>query len=376
MAFVLYDTSERSKLFPLTYTRAVASLRIGILTLQEWWEKLLNEPVFVQTEDYLRDLYPAIPPGDHIFIDAAVFPSTSLLAHIRALKEGERLTDENGVIACYGKGSSQQVIEEPATRIRYPWHIFQLNDQALRAQFALFAKEKFSVQTAESTHIINASEVYIEDGCSIEHAVLNASTGPIYIGKNVTIMEGSFIRGPFAIGEGSVVKMGTKIYGATTIGPHCVAGGEIRSSVMLGYSNKAHDGYLGHAVIGEWCNLGAGTSNSNLKNTAGEICMNDFQNESQDMVGNKCGVIMGDFTRTAINSSINTGSMFGVCCNVFGEYLLPKKLPNFSWGVVNTANYELPKALRDIDNWKKLKGHQLSSAEEAMINYIFEQFRS
>jgi UDP-N-acetylglucosamine diphosphorylase / glucose-1-phosphate thymidylyltransferase / UDP-N-acetylgalactosamine diphosphorylase / glucosamine-1-phosphate N-acetyltransferase / galactosamine-1-phosphate N-acetyltransferase len=374
MAYVLFDTEERRKLFPLTYTRAVADIRIGIITLKEWWEKLLEQEVYIKTEEHLQPLYSPVPAGEHVYINAAIIPTAQLVEQVRSLHSNEVITGEKGVIAYHTSKEGKRIQVPGIKKLEYPWHIFQLNDEVLRAQFTLFAKEKFGVQTAESTHVINASEVYIEDGCVIEHAVLNASTGPIYIGKNVTIMEGSFIRGPFAIGEGSVVKMGTKIYGATTAGPHCVLGGEIRSSVLLGYSNKAHDGYLGHSVIGEWCNLGAGTSNSNLKNTAGEICMSDFEKTSQEIVGNKCGVIIGDYTRTAINSSINTGSIFGLCCNVFGEYLLPKMLPNFSWGVTDKANYDLEKALRDISNWKKLKDKTLSPAEEKMIGHIFEHF--
>jgi UDP-N-acetylglucosamine diphosphorylase / glucose-1-phosphate thymidylyltransferase / UDP-N-acetylgalactosamine diphosphorylase / glucosamine-1-phosphate N-acetyltransferase / galactosamine-1-phosphate N-acetyltransferase len=374
MGYVLFDTEERRKLYPLTYTRAVADLRIGILTMKEWWEKLLQQEVYVKTADYLQPLYSPVPAGDHIYINASVIPATELVGKVQALQPGEVIRNEKGTIAFHTSEGGREIQISGLKQVTYPWHIFQLNDEVLRTQFTLFAKQKFGVQTAESTHVINASELYIEDGCVIEHAVLNASTGPIYIGKNVTIMEGSFIRGPFAIGEGSVVKMGTKIYGATTAGPYSVLGGEIRNSVLQGYSNKAHEGYLGHSVIGEWCNLGAGTSNSNLKNTAGEICMNDFEKKNQEMVGNKCGVIMGDYTRTAINSSINTGSIFGVCCNVFGEYLLPKSLPNFSWGVTERPNYDLQKAIRDIRNWKELKEKTLSPAEEKMIAYIFEQF--
>lgn len=375
MAVVLYDTIERRKLFPLTYTRAVADIRIGILTLKEWWEKLSSQEVFVKTEDYLSPLYPAIPEGDHIYIDASAIPTPEMLAKVMNLNRDQVVRDEKGLVAWRGSTAGDTVNIPVVKRIVYPWQIFQWNDEILREQFRLFSKDKFGVQTAESTHVINASEVFIEDGCVIEHAVLNASTGPIYIGKNVTIMEGAFIRGPFAVGEGSVVKMGAKIYGATTAGPFCTLGGEIRSSILFGYSNKAHDGYLGHSVIGEWCNLGAGTSNSNLKNTAGEICMFDFENNTNEIVGNKCGVIMGDYTRTAINCSINTGSLFGLSCNVFGEYLLPKRLPNFSWGTKETSNYELQKALKDIDNWKKLKGKSLSSEEKKVIAYIFDHFK-
>lgn len=376
MTIVLFDTAERRKLYPLTFTRAVADIRIGIITLKEWWEKLLRQEVFVQTEDYLAGRYPAIPAGEHVYVDASVIPDKALADLVRTLQPGEHLADSAGVIARYGAETGKQIEAADARRLRYPWQVFQWNDEILREQFRLFNTQKIGVQTAESTHVINSSDVYIEEGAVIEHAVLNASEGPIYIGRNVTIMEGSFIRGPFAAGEGTVIKMGTRIYGATTAGPHCVLGGEIRTSVLQGYSNKAHDGYLGHAVIGEWCNIGAGTSNSNIKNTAENICMWDFERESSEMAGNKCGLIMGDYTRTAINSSINTGSMFGICCNVFGEYLLPKSLPNFSWGASGRSNYELEKALRDIRNWKKLKGDDLGAAEEKMIAYIFDHFKA
>ncbi len=375
MSIVLFDTIERRKLFPLTYTRAVADIRIGIFTLKEWWEKLLQEEVFVKPEEYLQPIYKAIPEGEHIYVDASVIPTRELIELILSLHTGESLSDESGIIAFKENRNGKTIEFAGAKKLHYPWQIFQWNDEILRQQFTLFSKEKYGVQTAESTHVINASEVYIEEGCVIEHAVLNASTGPIYIGKNVTIMEGVFIRGPFAIGDGSVIKMGTKIYGATSAGPECTLGGEIKNSVLFGYSNKAHEGYLGNAVIGEWCNLGAGTSNSNVKNTAGEICMTDFEGITNEIVGNKCGVIIGDYTRTAINSSINTGSMFGISCNVFGEYLLPKMLPNFSWGTKDLSNYDLQKAVRDIENWKKLKGKELSSSEKTIIAYIFDHFK-
>jgi UDP-N-acetylglucosamine diphosphorylase / glucose-1-phosphate thymidylyltransferase / UDP-N-acetylgalactosamine diphosphorylase / glucosamine-1-phosphate N-acetyltransferase / galactosamine-1-phosphate N-acetyltransferase len=376
MSIVLFDTIERRKLFPLTYTRAVADIRIGIFTLKEWWERLVQDEVFVKPVEYLQPLYNNIPAGDHVYIDSSVIPTTGLIEKVQSLQPGEIISDDKGVIAYTDNSNGKSIEVENVKRLCYPWQIFQWNEEILRQQFTLFSKEKYGVQTAESTHVINSSEVYIEDGCTIEHAVLNASTGPIYIGKNVTIMEGSFIRGPFAIGEGSTIKMGTKIYGATTAGPQCILGGEIRNSVLFGYSNKAHDGYLGNAVIGEWCNLGAGTSNSNLKNTAGDICMSDFEGTTNEIIGNKCGVILGDYTRTAINSSINTASMFGICCNVFGEYLLPKKLPNFSWGASTTTNYELQKAIKDISNWKMLKGKELTSAEKKVIEHIFEHFKA
>ena len=206
----------------------------------------------------------------------------------------------------------------------------------------------------------------------MEHCTINASTGPVYIGKNAEVMEGCMIRGPFAMGEGACLKMGTKVYGATTLGPRCIVGGEIKNSVLFGYSNKAHDGYLGDSVIGEWCNLGAGTTNSNLKNTASEVKI--WTPNGEMKAGNKCGVMMGDYSRTAVNTSINTGTVIGVCCNVFGAGLTPKYIPSFCWGSEGVKRYDIEKIFPDIEGWKKLKGQTMNDNEKSILKYVFEKF--
>lgn len=375
MSIVLFDTPTRKNLFPLTYTRAVADIRMGIVTLKEWWQKLTDHDVYVSTEAYLTEIYPLIPPGTHFWIDANVLPTDELIQKLNELKDGEALADEIGLIAIKAAEKPSAEISNAAPirvrRLQYPWQIFQWNDEILRRQFPLFTHLKSS-NTSESTHLVNVSDIFIEDSAVIEHAVLNASTGPIYIGKNVVIMEGSYIRGPFAIGDNSTVKMGAKIYGATTAGPNCVLGGEIKNSVIFGNSNKAHDGYMGDSVIGEWCNWGAGTSNSNVKNTASDICVWDFNMEHQHTIERKCGVIMGDYSRTAINSSINTGSFFGVCCNIFGEGLLPKHISNFSWGAKDKKRYEFDKAIKDINNWMQLKNTHITQQQIEVLKHIFD----
>jgi UDP-N-acetylglucosamine diphosphorylase/glucosamine-1-phosphate N-acetyltransferase len=206
----------------------------------------------------------------------------------------------------------------------------------------------------------------------MEHCIINASAGPVYIGKNAEVMEGSIIRGPFAMGEGACIKSGTKVYGATTLGPRCVVGGEIKNSVLFGYSNKAHDGYLGDSVIGEWCNLGAGTTNSNLKNNASDIKI--WTPNGEMNAGGKCGVMMGDYSRTAVNTAINTGTVIGVSCNVFGTGLTPKYIPNFSWGSEGVKRYEFEKVIADIAAWKKLKGQLINNGEKSILKYIFEKW--
>lgn len=266
-------------------------------------------------------------------------------------------------------------IEEKKTEvvIKRLWDILKLNDSELRKDFEAITAGRKSKPVPRSVRVTSSKNIFIEEGAKLQHCILNASAGPIYIGKNAEIMEGALIRGPFALCEGSVVKMGAKIYGATTIGPHSVVGGEIKNSVIFGYSNKAHDGYLGDSVIGEWCNLGAGTSNSNLKNTAKEVKMWDDSSQSYINAGLKCGLFMGDYSRTAINTSLNTGTVVGVCVHVFGAGgLVSKYFPDFTWGCKG-EKYQFVKAIRDIENWKRLKGHRLIEKEKQILKHIFDQ---
>jgi len=385
MAIILFDNSDRSKLFPLTFTRAVADLRVGILKVREWWQIRTGLQVYIHTADYLQGLYEPIPQGEHLWIDASLVPVDDMIDRIAGLSVNEALSDTSGLVAGRHSFPStqfspvnslalfQKVIDVPLiTRLEYPWQLFQWNDLAIREDFKVLTKSKKGQHISPTNQLVQHADIFIEEGASVEYSILNSTTGPIYIAKNATVMEGCMIRGPFALGEGATLKMGTKIYGATTIGPNCVAGGEIKNSIMLANSNKAHDGYMGDSVIGEWCNWGAGTSNSNVKNTGGIVKIWNYHAAQLEAVGNKCGLIMGDYSRTAINTSINTGSVIGVCCNVFGEGLQAKLLNNFTWGNKELTRYELKKALQDISNWKAMKGKSLSDAEVSMLQYIFD----
>jgi UDP-N-acetylglucosamine diphosphorylase/glucosamine-1-phosphate N-acetyltransferase len=269
--------------------------------------------------------------------------------------------------------AARERILSMARLIRYPWHIFQYNGEALIEDFSLLTTGRTSQPIPSSVQAIAPENIFIEEGATLQHCLLNASTGPVYIGRGAVIMEGALVRGPFACCEGATVKMGTKIYGATTLGPCCTAGGEIKNAVFFGYSNKGHDGYLGDAVIGEWCNLGAGTSASNLKNNAGDIKVYHPASGAYLNAGAKCGLLMGDYSRTAINTSFHTGTVVGVCCNIFGEGLPPKYIPDFSWGQDGQIRYDWDKVLRDTSNWKKLKNRVLSAEEMLILKHIFDQ---
>jgi len=385
MAIILFDNHYRRGLYPFTLTRAVADLRFGIFSMKERWERISGQPVFVVTEPYLQALYPVMAPGVHTWVDASVIGDAELYNRILSLEKGSCIADEYGLIA----GSTEQFLEIAADsllhnftqvhyhtlvqRVTHPWQLMQWNDAQIRFDFALITHNRTSQPIPASVQTVQPDQVFIEEGARLSICILNAATGPIYIGKNAEIMEGSVVRGPFVLGENAVLKMNSRVYGATTLGPFCMGGGEIKNTVMMGYSNKAHDGYLGDSVIGEWCNFGAGSTNSNIKNTAGEVKVWDMGAEKYVGVGQKCGVIMGDYSRVAINSSINTGSMIGVSCNVFGAGLLPTIIPNFAWGV-NGTRYELPKAFAAIDNWKRLKGANLSHSEIAVLQYIFDHY--
>ena len=383
MAVVLFDAASRAKLYPLTYTKAVAELRFGIFSIQERWQQLLQDDIFIETEPYLQSLYSSFAEGVHTWINACALPSADLVDKIKKAQQGDVYEDENGIIACKGWGKNiTDALENAAMNfitinkvnwLHYPHQILHWNEVFIQLDFNFITKNKTSQPLSFTNRCVHQKNIFIEEGASVEFSIINAEKGPVYIGKNATVMEGCLLKGPLVIGENAVVKMGSKLYGATAIGLHCTVGGELKNVVMQSHSNKAHDGYLGDSIIGEWCNLGAGASNSNVKNTAGDILLwNGFDNDYIN-VGNKFGVVMGDYTRVAINSSINTGSVYGVSCNVFGTGLLPARLHNFCWGV-NGEKYQFSKAIQHIKQWKNFKQQKITDEEEYVLKYIFDNF--
>ncbi len=352
---VLDDTLIKQHLFPFTLTRPSADIRIGILTIREKWERILGQKVMVNGDGYIN------PPGDAdtppVVFSGNIVPSKNFIEELLKGNYG----DED-----FMKQSSVRILQ-------HPWHIAEYNDWALREDFTLVTEGRRSQPIPASVYSINPENIFIEEGAVLHACILNAAAGPIYIGKNTEIMEGATIRGPFALCEGAAVKMGTKIYGATTVGPYSLVGGEIKNSVIFGYSNKAHDGYLGDAVIGAWCNLGAGTSNSNIKNTASPVKVWNEATKEFLTAGLKCGLLMGDYSRCSINTSFNTGTVVGACANIFGAGLTPKFIPSFSWGMNNSVAYQFEKALQDISNWKKLKNQTLTEKEIQLLQHIFDR---
>jgi UDP-N-acetylglucosamine diphosphorylase / glucose-1-phosphate thymidylyltransferase / UDP-N-acetylgalactosamine diphosphorylase / glucosamine-1-phosphate N-acetyltransferase / galactosamine-1-phosphate N-acetyltransferase len=381
---------QPENLHPFTLTRQMQDIRVGILTIREKWERMLGLPSFDKKEDDYKDLersvniYEAVDDGVCFMIHGNLLPTPKLVKTIGRLKNGEFIATSggNGIVYRFTKKEiidkfkikvgKAIISKEEIQTIQYPWDIFQLNDRAIRQDFKLLTAKRKSQRISKTNKVINPSQVFLEKGARMEHCIINADTGPVYIGKNAEVMDGCIIRGPLAIGQSSCLKLGTKIYGATTLGPQCVVGGEIKNSVLFGYSNKAHDGYLGDSVIGEWCNMGAGTTNSNMKNNASDVKI--WTPDGELNAGKKCGVMMGDYSRTAVNTAINTGTVIGISCNVFGSGLTPKYIPNFSWGSEGVKRYEFDKALVDIEDWKKLKGKKVTEEEKSILKYVFEKW--
>ncbi len=381
---------QPENLYPFTLTRQIQDIRVGILTIREKWEKLLGLTSYDRWEDDYKDLdrsirLEKITDDDSCFmIHGNILPTEKIIKALKKLKNGEfiSINGNTGIIFRFSKKEIQEpnkikvnkaiTIRDKVKSLQFPWDIFRLNDYALREDFKLLTEKRKSQKISKTNRVIKADNIFIEKGAQVEDCSLNASTGPIYIGKNAVIMEGAAIRGPFSCGENAVIKMNSRIYGATTIGPYCTAAGEIKNSVFFAYSNKAHDGYIGDSVIGEWCNLGAGTSNSNLKNNASIVKV--WTPKGEMNAGQKCGVFMGDYSKTSINTSINTGTVIGVCSNVLETGLTPKYIPSFSWGSDGVKRYELEKALADIDNWKKLKGRSITDNEKTILTYIFKNY--
>ena len=345
MNFILFDNFRRSNLFPLTYLRPVADIRIGILTIREKWERSLGQATSTLTENYLRKKYAILKEEDNIMINGSVCPNEDLVQEILSLKTGEVLFQGDAIIAMRLHTIELESLDEENVdkvnmveskshflKIHHTWDIFTLNGRALEDDFNLLTDQRKSQPLSNSNQLIG-NRIFLEKGAKVEYCVLNSDTGPVYIGENAEIMEGSMIRGPFSLGAHSVVKMGAKIYGPTTVGPYCKVGGEINNSVFFGYSNKAHDGFMGQSVIGEWCNIGADSNTSNLKNTYENIKLWNYADQTFVETGLQfCGLIMGDHSKCGINTMFNTGTVVGISTNIFGSGYQRNFIPSFAWG--------------------------------------------
>ena len=381
MNLILFD-SEISLLLPLTYTRPTADLRVGILTVKEKWEKLLNLEGSFLTQDYLQDKFPCVYTEDNIYINGRWLPDPSSLDLIKNLAKGDTLVANQEIVAYRGpKLSLAELLEKDQGReiqhecscIKRPFDLFSLNDRELRKDFALLTDGRKSAELS-ATNTVIGQDIFIEEGARINAAVLNSDSGPIYIGKNTEIMEGSLIRGPFALCDSSVVKLGCKIYGATTIGPQSKVGGELNNVVIQARSNKGHDGFLGNAFIGEWCNIGADSNASNLKNNYADVKVWDYKKRGFSPSGLQfCGLIMGDHSKCGINTMFNTGTVVGVSANIFGAGFPRNFVPSFSWGgSAGFSTYSISKALETASKVLERRSKSLDTQEERILKHIFD----
>lgn len=382
MNVILFDGSNRADLLPFTFTRPVAEIRVGILTLREKWEHYLNLKTSTETEGYLAKKWPKTVKEVNVFINPCFFPSALLKKQILNLSRGEKLMYKDEVVAFKINGGKQidsgQLnpieLKGKPLRIKNVWDIFLNNFEAIEKDFELLTVNRKSVALPSSVYAIGAKDIFIEEGAKIYgHCSLNAEEGPIYIGKNAQVWEGATVRGPFALGEKARVQMGTRVYPGTTAGPNSVIGGEVKNAVLFGNSNKGHDGYLGNSVIGEWCNLGADTNNSNLKNSYAEINLWNYRNHQFSPTGlQKCGLFMGDHSKSAINTMFNTGTVVGVNANVMDPEFPPNFIPSFTWGGrKNQQTYKKEKACKVAERVAQLAGKSFSKEDKAILNHVY-----
>lgn len=383
MNYILFDGPNRNQLLPFTFTRPVADIRVGILTIREKWEKYLGYTTTTLTEEYLMEKYPMVEMDENVMINASYLPNEVLAEMIIALEPNQAIVNEDEVIAFYTNNTQEEVdfdtyeileFREDCIKIENSWDIFSKNDLAIREDFELLTTDRNSQPIPKSVNVIAPESIFIEKGAKLEFVTLNASTGPIYIGKNAEIMEGSMIRGPFALGEEAIVKLGTKIYGATTVGPHCRVGGEVNNSVMFAYSNKGHDGFLGNSVLGEWCNIGADSNNSNLKNNYEEVKLWSYGSERFERTGLQfCGLMMGDHSKCGINTMFNTGTVVGVSTNIFGSGFPRNFVPSFSWGGASGfTTYLTKKAFQTAKIVMSRRHVEFTEADARIMEHIFE----
>ncbi|WP_370398113.1 GlmU family protein [Tenacibaculum dicentrarchi] len=384
MNYILFDGDVRTALLPFTYTKPVADIRVGILTIREKWEKHLGLTTTTVTEEYLEEKYPMVELEENVLLNASFLPTDKLVDMVRALTKNQAIFKGEDVIAFYTNDSQDEVnfanyehieYQEELLQIKNTWDIFSLNDKAIRADFDLITDGRTSEPIPETVNCINKKDIFIEEGAKLTFATLNASSGPIYIGENAEIMEGVVVRGALAMCENSVLKLGAKIYGATTLGPHCKVGGEVNNSVLMGYSSKGHDGFLGNSVLGEWCNIGADTNNSNLKNNYAEVKLWSYDTGRFAKTGLQfCGLMMGDHSKCGINTMFNTGTVVGVSANIFGSGFPRNFVSSFSWGGASGfTEYKTNKVFEVAKMVMKRRNIEFDEKEQRILSHVFEQ---
>ncbi|MUH37789.1 glucose-1-phosphate thymidylyltransferase [Zobellia amurskyensis] len=383
MNYILFDGTVRDNLLPFTFTRPVADIRVGILTIREKWEKYLGNTTTTITEEYLSEKFPMVEMEENVLINASFLPNQKLVDLVQDLKENEVIFQGDEVIAFFTKENQEEVdfdtykqieFEDKLIRIVNTWDIFSKNGEAIQADFDFITEGRKSAPIPKSNTLIHPERIFMEEGAQVEHSILNATDGPIYLGKNSEVWEGNLIRGAFALCENAVVKMGAKIYGATTIGPYGKVCGEISNSVIFGYSSKGHEGYLGNAVLGEWCNIGADSNNSNLKNNYAKVRLWNYATESFEQTGLQfCGLMMGDHSKTAINTMFNTGTVIGVNCNIYVPGFPRNFVPSFSWGGASGfSTYSTSKAFDAAKVMMARRGVEFDDTEARILEHVFE----
>ncbi|MDD2964908.1 MAG: putative sugar nucleotidyl transferase [Bacteroidales bacterium] len=386
MNYILFDDYSRNNLLPLTFTRPVCDIRFGILTIREKWEKTMGIVTSTLTEEYLSERFPIVKGAHNILINGSVSPTPQLIEEIKALQPNEAIVGADTIIALHviaedldkiGEGDTEGIVEKQTNsevlKITYPWDLVVHNNAAISHDFRLLTAGRASAPIPAHVRATSPENIFIEKGARIENVHLNASDGPIYIGENVHLMDGAKLRGAIALCDSAIVKMGTNIYGATTIGPHVKVGGEIENSILLAYSNKPHHGYLGHSVIGKWCNLAAGTTVANLNNTYRNIrAWNYTQERFIDTGMQFLGLIMGDHSKTGINTMFNTGTVVGVNSNVFGAGYQRNFVPSFVWGgPTGFDSYDINKALEVASYVYKRRGLDFDQTEKNLLTNVY-----
>ena len=383
MNYILFDGPNRDNLLPFTYTRPVADIRVGIMTIREKWESYIDYTTTTITEDYLSEKFPMVEMEVNTMINASYLPNNEVVALIKTLEINQAIFKDDDVVAfCVEEGAEHNdfssfyaiEFESDIIKIEHTWDIFSKNAEAISDDFNFITKNRKSQPIPLNVNTINPEHIFIEKGAKVNFATLNASSGPIYIGRDAEIMEGSLVRGPFALCHNSVLKLGAKIYGPTTIGPHSKVGGEVNNSVVFGYSNKGHDGFLGNSVLGEWCNLGADTNNSNLKNNYAEVRLWDYNSEGFAKTGLQfCGLMMGDHSKCGINTMFNTGTVIGVSSNIFGSGFPRNFVPSFSWGgSKGFVTYKTTKAFEVSEVVMKRRNIGFTEQDKSILEHVFQ----